>query len=153
VVGLAIFKKRPTSSQVTSFLGKAMRRAGVSPRHIITDKGREFFCEWFKAWCGRHGIRPRFGAVGQHGSIALVERFIRSMKSECTRRIMVPMRLDSMRQELAFYASWFNEHRPHAGLDGRTPQRWCTDPPELRSACSGTLAASTRCQPEATHEV
>ncbi|MCP3994054.1 MAG: transposase, partial [bacterium] len=67
------------------------------------------------------GIQPRFGAVGQHGSITIVERFIRSMKSECTRRILVPFRLDEMRRELSSYASWYNEHRPHMGLDGKTP--------------------------------
>jgi hypothetical protein len=43
------------------------------------------------------------------------------MKSECTNRIIVPLRLDSMRHELACCATWFNEYRPHAGLGGRTP--------------------------------
>jgi len=27
-----------------------------------------------------------------------------------------------MRCELAFYASWYNEHRPHMGLGRRTPE-------------------------------
>lgn len=67
-------------------------------------------------------IRPRFGAVGEHGSIAVVERFIRSMKSECTRRVMVPFRLDAMRHEIGCHATWYNEHRPHSGRGGRTPQ-------------------------------
>ena len=26
-----------------------------------------------------------------------------------------------MRKELSVYTSWFNEHRPHQSLDGRTP--------------------------------
>ncbi|MCP4038079.1 MAG: transposase [bacterium] len=43
------------------------------------------------------------------------------MKSECTRRIIVPFRLDEMRRELSSYAGWYNEHRPHMGLDGKTP--------------------------------
>ncbi len=75
----------------------------------------------FKRWCRTRSIRPRFGAVGEHGSIAIVERFIRSMKSECTRRITVPFRLDAMRHEIACYATWYNEHRPHTGLGGRAP--------------------------------
>jgi hypothetical protein len=33
----------------------------------------------FKDWCDGQGITPRFGAVGQHGSIALIERFILSL--------------------------------------------------------------------------
>ncbi len=59
--------------------------------------------------------------MGEHGSIAIVERFIRSMKSECTRRIMVPFRLAEMRFEMGCYATWYNEHRPHQALNGKTP--------------------------------
>ncbi len=43
------------------------------------------------------------------------------MKSECARRIIVPLRLDEMRHELGCYATWYNEHRPHTTLGGRTP--------------------------------
>ncbi len=115
------FKRRPTSLQVYSFLGTAIRRSGSKPKYIIADKGTEFFCKPFKDWCRRRGIRPRYGAVGEHGSIAIIERFIRSMKSECTRKIIVPFRLDRMRHELACYATWYNQYRPHTGLEGRTP--------------------------------
>ena len=121
VVGFAVFKRRPTSFQVYSFLGTAIRRTGSKPKYIIADKGKEFFCPPFKDWCRRQGIRPRFGAVGEHGSIAIVERFIRSMKSECTRRIIVPFGMTAMRSELSSWATWYNEHRPHQGIGGRTP--------------------------------
>ena len=121
VVGFAVFKRRPTSFEVCSFLGTASRRSGSRPKYIIADKGKEFFCKPFKDWCRRKGIRPRYGAVGKHGSIAIVERFIRSLKPDCTRRISVPFRLDQMRDEVACYATWFNQHRPHTALGGRTP--------------------------------
>ena len=35
--------------------------------------------------------------------------------------ILVPFRLAGMRRELALYSTWYNEHRPHAWLGGRTP--------------------------------
>ena len=120
VVGIAVFKRRPTTAQVCAFLERAMKRCGSKPKVVITDRGAEFRAA-FRSWCRSHDIRPRYGAVGEHGSIAIVERFIRSMKSECTRRILVPFRLPSMRADLDCYARWYNEHRPHAGLDGRTP--------------------------------
>ncbi len=120
VVGFAVFSQRPTSIQVYSFLGRAIGRIGSKPGIIITDQGKEFSSA-YKSWCRRRRIRPRYGAVGKSGSIAIVERFIRSMKSECTRRIIVPFRLDAMRHELGCYATWFNEHRPHTALGGRTP--------------------------------
>ncbi|MSP26267.1 MAG: transposase, partial [Myxococcales bacterium] len=106
--------------EVTSFLDQAIAKAKAAPRAIITDQGVEFGGA-FRRWCRMRGIRPRHGAVGEHGSIAIVERFIRSVKSECTRRIIVPFHLPAMRSELGCYAPWFNEHRPHEGLHGRTP--------------------------------
>jgi len=83
----------------------------LKPKYIISDRGKEFDCAVFKGWCRRKGIRPRYGAVGEHGSIAIVERFIRSMKSECARRITVPFSLDEMRYEIGSYATWFNLYR------------------------------------------
>ena len=52
---------------------------------------------------------------------ALVERFILSLKNECTRVILVPLRRVAFRQELGLYADWFNQDRPHSALDGKTP--------------------------------
>jgi transposase InsO family protein len=45
----------------------------------------------------------------------------RDVRSEAVRMILVPLRLDAMRHELGYYATWFNEHRPHTALGGRTP--------------------------------
>ena len=121
VVGFAVFAGRPTAADICSFLDRVIKAAGRKPRHIITDRGKQFDCEEFREWCKRRTIRPRYGAVGVHGSIAIIERFIRSMKSECTRRILVPLSLAAMRRELTFYIGWYNEHRPHSGLGGATP--------------------------------
>ncbi len=120
VVGFAVFPRRPSSFQMRSFLGRAIGKAGA-PKYIIADKGKEFDCRAFKRWCKRRHIRPRYGAVGKHGSIAIIERFIRSMKSEGTRRVIISLRREAMRRELRTYMAWYNEHRPHRGLDGRTP--------------------------------
>jgi len=47
---------------------------------------------------------------------------IRSVKSECTRRlILVPYRLATFEHELALYFAWHNEHQPHTWLGGATP--------------------------------
>ena len=69
----------------------------------------------------RRGIRPRYGAIGQSASIAIVERFIRSMKQECTRRLLVSASMAAMRHELELYATWYNVERPHMALDGNAP--------------------------------
>lgn len=135
VMGLAVFDRQPTSLQVRQFLARAIRQAGQTPKYIICDKGGQFWCEGFKTWCKRRGIKPRFGAVGRHGSIAVVERFIRSLKSECTRRLLlVPLRKQAFHKELDFFAEWYNEHRPHQWLDGRTPDEVYFDLPPANRA-------------------
>ncbi len=134
VVGFAVFKGQPTSAQVASFPSRAIRKIGATPKYIIADKGTQFFCASFTDWCQATGTRPRYGAVGKHGSIAIIERFIRSMKSECTRKIIVPFRLNAMRHEVACYATWFNEHRPHTALAGRTPLEVYTGLPPANEA-------------------
>lgn len=121
-VGFAVFFKRPTSAEIQQLLDRAIRLTGASPKYLISDKGSQFWCAPYMSWCKRRRIRPRFGAVGKHGSIAVIERFIRSMKNECTRRILVPLALGAMRRELTFYVAWFNAYRPSQALDGRTPK-------------------------------
>ncbi len=134
VVGFAIFGDHPTSDDIQRFLGRAIRDADCSPKYIITDKGRQFWCDSFKRWCRCRAIGPRFGAVGSQGSIAPVERFIRSMKTECTPHILVPLQLEAMRCELGSYAVWYNAHRPNQALGGRTPREVYAD---LRPANAG----------------
>ncbi len=121
VVGFAVFSRPPTSAEVQRSLGLAIRRAGHRPRYVISDQGRQFRCKSFRRWCRRRGIRPRFGAVGEYGSLAVIERFMRSLKAECTRQILVPLRLDAVRREIALYVVWHNLHRPSRALGGRTP--------------------------------
>ena len=128
-MGAAVFMKQPTSIQVRIFLGRLYAKAKPKPKYVICDKGSQFWCRGFKVWCKRKGIRPRFGAVGKYGSIAVIERFIRTLKDECTRRIAVPVRRRDMRRELICHLDWYNEHRPHDYLDGRTPNEVYHDRP------------------------
>ncbi len=122
IVGFAVFKQVPSSDQVQSFLDRAIKAGRSTPKYIVTDKGKQFWCRGFKRWCKRRGIRPRYGRIGEPASITIVERCIRSMKQECTQILLVPMSLAAMRRELRLYASWYNTVRPHTTLAGRTPR-------------------------------
>ncbi len=89
-MGAGVFKCRPTSEEVTAALDRIMIAEEVSPKHLIVDQGPEFKCEHFEnVWCKARNILPRFGAVNRHGSIAVVERFHKTMK-EILRLIVVP---------------------------------------------------------------
>jgi transposase InsO family protein len=122
LVGFAIFDHSPSSDQIQSFLDRAIRASRCTPKYVITDKGTQFWCRSFKHWCKRRGIRLRYGRIGEPASIAIVERFIRSMKEECTRRLLVPMSLNAMRREIRLYSTWYNNERPHMGVAGKTPR-------------------------------
>ncbi len=121
IMGFAIFENQPSSLEVRTFLGRAAATAGTAPKHLISDQGKQFKADGFQEWCKRRSIGQRFGAVGKCGSIAVIERFIRTMKNECTRRLLVPYQRDALRKELTLYVDWYNVHRPHDTLDGATP--------------------------------
>jgi hypothetical protein len=121
VMGIAVFRRPPDSTAVRTFLGRAMTAAGTAPKYLISDKGSQFWpSKGYQRWCRRRGIKPRFGAVGEHGSIAVIERLIRTMKAGI-RQIVVPLRREAMRRELLSLVEWCNQLRPHMTLKGRTP--------------------------------
>ena len=114
--------REPDAVSIHCFFARAILQAGRPPRHLISDESKQFWsCAGYQKWCQRRGIRPRFGAVGQHGSIAVVERFILTMKQLLSGLTVVPLRRLSMRRELAAVCDWYNEHRPHMTLGGKTP--------------------------------
>ena len=120
-MGFTLFLQERTSQAVRAFLGRAQATNRATPRHLICDKGPQFWCDGFKNWCLRKSLRPRFGAVGKHGSIAVVERALRTMKELLGGLPLVPLRREAFRHELAVSFAWYNEHRPHTSLDGATP--------------------------------
>jgi hypothetical protein len=98
-----------------------MSEEQLRPKHLIVDQGPEFKCEHFEhVWCKAMNILPRFGAVGRHGNIAVVERFHRTLK-EILRLFTVPEDQAEFEREVRSIVDWYNEHRPHDTLGGRTP--------------------------------
>src|SRR5690606_18550908 len=120
-IKLKVFIKQPTSRDVRRFLRAAITAAGRAPKHLITDRGVQFQSD-YRAWCDRMGIKPRWGALGSHKSIAIIERFWRSMKAECCRQILIPLNQREFQAELDCYVAWFRLHRPHRALHGITPE-------------------------------
>lgn len=121
---ITVFKKHPDCHAICTFLGRTIGCASAKPRYIVCDRDSIFDCNAFRQWVRRKGIQPpRYGAVGKHGNVAVVERTIRTLKTECMRRTTVSKRRKDFRSELVFFVGWFNEHRPHTWLDGRTPNK------------------------------
>jgi transposase InsO family protein len=120
IVAHKVFAKQPSEDDVCALLESAIQNAGRVPRYIVSDKGAQFG-ERYRSWCAARGITPRFGAIGKKGSIAVIERFFRTLKTEGLRPILVPLRLPAFATEVAIFASWYNTHRSHQGLAGLTP--------------------------------
>jgi transposase InsO family protein len=60
-------------------IARAFRAAGGAPKHMVSDRGRRFDCRAFRRWCRRRAVKWRYGAVGKRGSIAVIERLIRTI--------------------------------------------------------------------------
>jgi transposase InsO family protein len=121
ITGFAVFTQNPTSLAVRQLLDRIIRVVGESPAHLITDHGTQFTDDGFRRWCQRRGIRQHFGAVGKYGSIAVVERLIRTMKAEALRRILVPLDRRAFCHEVGLFVEWYNGYRPHSALLAATP--------------------------------
>ncbi len=120
IVHVAVFRRQPTAALVCKALDEAVAISTGPPKYMVTDQGSQFQ-ELYRDWCEALGIRPRFGAIGKTGSIAVTERLIRTLKSEGFRRFLLPFSTASMLTETALLARWYNEYRPHSHLGAATP--------------------------------
>jgi len=110
----------PNAGWIIEALERAMREHGA-PKHIISDQASVFvgdaFAELLKQW----NIKPRFGAVGKHGSIAVTERVIKTLKYEWLQRVPLIKGLDHLTLLCTQFESWYNIWRPHMTLEGLRP--------------------------------
>jgi putative transposase len=123
----------PNAGRVVEALEEAFLRHGA-PKHFITDQDGVFVSEAFAELLARWNVKHRFGAVGKHGSIAVTERVIRTLKHEWLRRVPVIRGLDHLGALLADFACYDNAWRPHSTLEGAVPdlihaeQQWSVPP-------------------------
>ena len=121
VVGYRVLRQEPGTEEIVRLLDACRRAVGATPKYVVTDSGVQFQ-DGFRLECEAREIQHRRGAVGQSGSIAVLERFFRSLKEECLRKLaIVPVHPVDLAAEVGAYAEWYNRHRPHQGLGGRTP--------------------------------
>ncbi|UCC67273.1 MAG: transposase [Armatimonadota bacterium] len=80
-----------------------------------------FTSEVFGGLLHEWDVKPRFGAVGKHGSIAVTERVILTLKYEWLNHVPVIRGLDHLSQLLHAFEIYYNKHRGHATLGGAIP--------------------------------
>ena len=120
VLSIAVAPKEPNATFAVRLIREAVDAHGA-PTWVVSDHGRQLRSKAFARALRSRGIGHRFGAIGRSGSIAVIERIWRSMKSDYARGLVLFRPLRSIEVKLRGYADWFGAHRPHQGLAGRTP--------------------------------
>jgi len=115
-----LFANQPSAEDVGALLDLAIERHGP-PRHFVSDQGAQFTAESFRARLRSLGIRQRFGAVGQCGSIAIIERMWKTLKELLGVKRLGLVHPSDMRQRLDAALTYYAYLKPHQGLGGAVP--------------------------------
>jgi transposase InsO family protein len=110
----------PNAGWVVEAMEEAFAEHGA-PRHLISDQEKVFISEVVADLLYRWDVKHGFGAVGKHGSIAVSERVILTLKYEWLTRVPVIRGLDHLDQLLRDFALYYNDHRGHTTLGGAVP--------------------------------
>jgi putative transposase len=110
----------PNAGWVVEAMEETFARHGA-PRYLISDQEGVFISDAFRDLLIRWDVKQRFGAVGKHGSIAVTERAILTLKYEWLRRVPVIRGLDHLSQVLHNFEVYYNEYRGHTKLGGALP--------------------------------
>jgi transposase InsO family protein len=110
----------PNAGWIVETLEQALQKHGV-PKHIISDQAKVFVGDVFAALLQQWNIKPRFGAVGKHGSIAVTERVIKTLKYEWLKHVPLITGFDHLTLLCGEFESWYNTWRPHMTLEGFRP--------------------------------
>lgn len=98
-----------------------LREAGVAVKYLVRDRDGKFGPGFDAAWQGE-GARVVRTPVRAPNANAVAERWVRTVRSECTDRLLV-VNERHLRRVLGRYLRHYNEHRPHRALTLLPPQR------------------------------
>ena len=118
LLALRVYRRTPRSRHLTALVRRTVRQHG-KPRFIISDQGTQFR-KRFSAAMKRSGItavRARVRAPFLNGKLERVFRTVRIW----WRLVLAGLTQKSLQRRLDDFQSWYNEHRPHSALQGRTP--------------------------------
>ena len=116
----AIPLEGPNAGWINNALESAIEKYGP-PKHIISDQAHVFTGEVFAELLSKYNIKPRLGAIGKHGSIAVTERVNKTLKYEWLKRVALVKGIDHLTELCKEFELWYNNWRPHMTLDGLRP--------------------------------
>lgn len=110
---------RITSPASVHFVVQAQTVSPFPFQTLQSDHGSEF-AKWFTKQILARGMTHRHSRVRQPNDNAHLERFNRTLQDECLTRSV--RSLTAWRRAIPEYLRWYNEERPHMGLEMRTPR-------------------------------
>jgi transposase InsO family protein len=135
-----VFLSESSGEDVACLVLAAARRFGP-PRPSVSDQGPQFTSQPFRQALGHLGVRHRYGAVGKTGSIAIIERFFRTLKAVANLHSRRPFLKADLERWLRLAFAYYVWLRPHQGLEGAAPGRSGWVPGRLTSTRSRLLTA------------
>jgi putative transposase len=91
------------------------------PKHLISDQGSVFTSAAFRELLNSNDVKIRYGAVGEHGSIAVTERVIETLIYEWLKKAPIIRGYRHLTQLCGDFSEWYNNWRPHEFLGSATP--------------------------------
>ena len=122
-VSLAGITRNPTWDWVTQCarnVSAELRDAGVAVKYLLRDRDGKFGPSFDAVWEGE-GANVVRCPVRAPNANAIAERWVRTVRSECTDRLLI-VNQAHLRRVLDRYVRHYNEHRPHRGLALHSPQ-------------------------------
>lgn len=102
------------------FVIAAQAIAPFTFKTVQTDHGPEF-SKWFTKKLTEQDVMHRHSRVRTPNDNAHLERFNRTIQEECIFRL--PRKLEVWEREIPEYLRYYNNERPHMGIDWRTPSQ------------------------------
>jgi putative transposase len=93
---------------------------GIRPRFLLHDRDK-CFSDGFDAVAKSAGVDIIKTPYGSPDANASCERWVRSAREECLNHLIL-FGIKSLRRVVHSYARFFNEKRPHQGIDNLVPQ-------------------------------
>jgi len=110
----------PSTGFVINALEAAFENIG-KPKHLITDHGSVFTSAAFREFNDSNRVKIRYGAIGEHGSIAVAERVIETLKYEWLKKVAIIRGYRHLVKLCNEFTEWYNDWRPHEFLGSATP--------------------------------
>lgn len=115
-----VFDSDPSGEAMGELFTSTADRFG-RPKHFVSDHGSYFTADAFRTVLARLSVRHRFGAIGKSGSIALIERFWRTLKGVLRAAFSRPLIQRDLEERLELALPHYAYFRPHQALQGATP--------------------------------